>query len=263
MIAAMNHLRYDAATLGNHDFDRGVDVLLSAIEQADFPIVSSNTVLEKGNQPIHDSTFVPPYAIINRAFENNFGEQQLVRIGVIGFLPPNSIHAGADQGLTPETRDIIEAAKSFVPRLRAKGVDLVVAVAHTGIGAAPHTPGMENAIVPLCEIEGIDAVIGGHSHQIFPRPETGTPPSEHQWFDQAEVDSARGLVNGVPVVIPGFWGSHLGVIDLELEEHPDGWAIVTPPRAAPASSLREVSNEDSQAIEPVTPEFSELLGQLH
>lgn len=263
MIAAMNHLRYDAATLGNHDFDRGVDVLLSAIEQADFPIVSANTVFEKGDQPIHDSTFVPPYAIINRAFKNSDGDEQLVRIGVIGFLPPNSIHAGADQALAPQTRDIINAAKSYVPRLRAKGVDLVVAVAHTGIGDATHAEGMENAIVPLCAIDGIDAVIGGHSHQIFPRPENGPPPSEHPWFDQAEVDASRGLVNGVPVVIPGFWGSHLGVIDLDLEEHPDGWAVAPPSRAAPASSLREVSNEDSQAIDPVTPEFSELLGQLH
>ncbi len=254
MMAAMNHLRYDAATLGNHDFDRGVGVLLSAIEQAEFPVISANTVLKKGDKPYLDSTFVPPYTILNRAFMDDRGERHLLRIGVIGFLPPNSIHGGSDQAPAPDTRDIIEAARGFVPRLRAKGVDLVVALAHSGIGLPEYREGMENAVVPLCEVDGIDVVIGGHSHQCFPHPVSGPNPA-YSWLDQPDVDAISGLIHGKPVVVPGFWGSHLGVIDLHLEQADDGWRHCTS-----HAELREVPEADS---DQVGPEFSALLGQLH
>lgn len=254
MIAAMNHLRYDAATLGNHDFDRGVGVLLSAIEQAEFPVISANTVLKKGAEPYLDSTFVPPYTILNRAFVDEHGERHLIRIGVIGFLPPNSIHGDAEQAPALGTRDIIEVARGFVPRLRAKGVNLVVALAHSGIGQSEHREGMENAVVPLCEVEGIDAVIGGHSHQCFPRPTNG-PGQTIEALRQPGVDSERGRVHGKPVVVPGFWGSHLGVIDLELEQTDEGWQL--------GSSRAELRNVPEAGDNAVGPEFSALLGQLH
>ncbi|MDA5092574.1 bifunctional 2',3'-cyclic-nucleotide 2'-phosphodiesterase/3'-nucleotidase [Aliiroseovarius sp. KMU-50] len=254
MIAAMNHLRYDVATLGNHDFDRGVDVLLSAIEQAEFPIISANTVLNRGGRPSYDSTFVPPYTILNRVFPDSEGEQKLVRIGVIGFLPPNSIHSDLDDAPTLSTRDILEAARDFIPRLRAKGVDLVVALAHSGIGEVEPQEGMENAIIPLCALPGVDVVIGGHAHQHFPRPASDLETAHH-WLDHPEVEEDPGLIHGKPVVVPGFWGSHLGVIDLDLEGTADGWRVVSK-----SANLREVAERGSEQIGP---EFSTLLGQLH
>lgn len=254
MIAAMNHLRYDVATLGNHDFDRGIDVLLSAIEQAEFPVVSANTVLKKGEHPFLDSTFVPPYTILNRAFVNDQGERQLVRIGVIGFLPPNSILVGSERSPALGTRDIIEVARDFIPRLRAKGVDLVVVLSHSGIGPEEHREGMENALVPLCEIDGIDVVIGGHSHQRFPRPRD-VSDTAYGWLNAGIVDEKAGRIHGTPVVVPGFWGSHLGVVDLDLDQGVEGWTV------RPGSvSLRAVPE---QVDDPVCAEFSELLGQLH
>ncbi len=254
MIAAMNHLRYDAVTLGNHDFDRGVDVLLSAVEQAEFPIVSANVVLKKGDNPAHDSTFMPPFTILNRIFLDEEGEENLLRIGVIGFLPPNSIHASSKARPLPDTRDIVQAARDFVPHLRARGVDLVVALAHSGIGPAAHHEGMENALIPLSKIDGIDVIIGGHSHQFFP-PQPGASGARHAWLDQPGVDAKAGRINGKPVVIAGFWGSHLGVIDISLHETVDGWRP-TPGRGA----LREIPH---QADEPALPELSSLLDQLH
>ncbi|WP_424942436.1 bifunctional 2',3'-cyclic-nucleotide 2'-phosphodiesterase/3'-nucleotidase [Aliiroseovarius crassostreae] len=254
MIAAMNHLRYDAATLGNHDFDRGVDVLLSAVEQAEFPIVSSNIVLNKGDTPSHDSTFMPPFTILNRYFIDDKGEENLVRIGVIGFLPPNSIHAGTKAAPTPGTRDILRAARDFVPQLRAKGVDVVVALAHSGIGVADHREGMENAIIPLSKVDGIDVIIGGHSHQYYP-PQPGASGTQHAWLAHPEVDADAGCINGKPVVIAGFWGSHLGVIDLNFLETPEGWQVETGP-----VELREVPESQPDTA---LPELSDLLGPLH
>ncbi|UWP91691.1 bifunctional 2',3'-cyclic-nucleotide 2'-phosphodiesterase/3'-nucleotidase [Aliiroseovarius crassostreae] len=254
MIAAMNHLRYDAATIGNHDFDRGVDVLLSAIEQAEFPIVSANSVLKKGEHPFLDSTFMPPYTILNRRFRDCDGVSHMLRIGVIGFLPPNSIHTGESQPITPGTRDILEAARSFVPRLRAKGVDLVVALAHSGIDMSEPRPGMENAVVPLCEIDGVDVVIGGHSHQCFPPPPGDANPA-HNWLHAAHMDLEGGKIHGKPVVVPGFWGSHLGVIDLDLTRSDGRWHI-----CAGRSELREVPESEQDAVGA---DFSALLGQLH
>lgn len=254
MIAAMNHLRYDAATLGNHDFDRGVDVLLSAVEQAEFPIVSSNVVLNKADTPSQDSTFMPPFTILNRYFTDDRGEENLVRIGVIGFLPPNSIHAGTKAAPPPGTRDILRAARDFVPQLRAKGVDIVVALAHSGIDVADHHEGMENAIIPLSKVDGIDVIIGGHSHQHYP-PQPGASDIQHAWLTLSEVDAEAGCINGKPVVIAGFWGSHLGVIDLNFIETPEGWHVKIGP-----VELREVPESQPDTA---LPELSDLLGQLH
>ncbi|WP_371169483.1 bifunctional 2',3'-cyclic-nucleotide 2'-phosphodiesterase/3'-nucleotidase [Aliiroseovarius sp. 2305UL8-7] len=225
MIAAMDHLGYDAGNIGNHDFDRGVDVLLTAVEQARFPIVSSNTITKRADSPTRDATLVPPFAILNRDIRDENGDIRLIRIGVVGFLPPGSLNFGARVGEQPETRDIVEAAEAFVPHIRALGADIVVALAHSGIGGCAHVDGMENALIPLSHVAGIDAIVGGHSHQVYPI--------------SGETQQA---LNGVPTVVPGFWGSHLGVVDLKLTHDGKSWSV-----RSDRASLRKVQGvEHSQ-----------------
>lgn len=215
MIAAMNAAGIDAATLGNHDFDYGLDFLLAALAAARFPVVSANAVLALGAGPRQDRTLLPPWTILERPWP---GRAAPLRIGIIGFLPPqvmvwNEKHLAGRLQL----RDIVETARARVPELREAGAEVVVALAHTGIGAREHAPGMENAALPLARVPGIDAVLTGHSHLAFPSP---------LFAGREGLDVARARIEGVPAVMPGAWGSHLGVVDLALAERGGRLAVV-------------------------------------
>jgi 2',3'-cyclic-nucleotide 2'-phosphodiesterase/3'-nucleotidase len=149
--------------------------------------------------------------------QDHGGRWHAVRIGVAGFLPPQIVQwdAGHLRGRVA-ARDIVAAAKEVVPRLRAAGADVVVALCHSGIGAADHTEGMENAAIPLAGVPGIDVMITGHSHLVFPGPD---------FAGQAGVDAAAGMIAGKPAVMAGANGSHLGVIDLVLAREGGRWRV--------------------------------------
>jgi 2',3'-cyclic-nucleotide 2'-phosphodiesterase/3'-nucleotidase len=98
--------------------------------------------------------------------------------------------------------------------MRAAGADLVVALVHSGLSGAPAQGMDENAAAYLAQVPGIDAILAGHSHLVFPDPSFASLPG---------ADIARGTIHGVPTVMAGFWGSHLGIVDLTLQRAPDGW----------------------------------------
>ena len=216
MISIMNHLGYDAGTLGNHDFDYGLPFLTRTTAQATFPYVSANVLRSRGDSAAGDTPLIAPFTILKRQFTDVLGHEHLLRIGITGFLPPRSISQFGGQEPQVETRDIVDAARNVVPLMKAAGADIIIALAHTGIGEAAHIPNMENAILPLSEVDGIDAIISGHGHRVFPGP---------NWAQDPAVDAKRGLVNGKPVVAPGFWGSHLGLIDLDLQHLDGDWQV--------------------------------------
>ncbi|WP_172123737.1 MULTISPECIES: bifunctional 2',3'-cyclic-nucleotide 2'-phosphodiesterase/3'-nucleotidase [unclassified Devosia] len=221
MIAAMNTLGYEAATLGNHEFNYGLDYLDAALSGASFPFVSANLVrgTTLGDDPTADDTYIAPYRIIEKQLTDGSGAGKTIRVGIIGFLPPQ-IMTWDSSHLTGKvaTRDIVETAKAYVPRMRAEGADLIVALSHSGI-AEDKGPGSENASLQLAGVEGIDVVLTGHQHLVFPGP------------DFAELEGAdieAGTLNGKPAVMPGFWGSHMGLIDLLLEQDAEGkWSVVS------------------------------------
>lgn len=222
VIAAFNTLGYDAVTLGNHEFNYGVPFLTSALTDARFPVVSANIVTRMGKGPLRDQTFVPPYAILKRKVVDREGRTHTLRIGVIGFAPPQIEVWDRDQVQGQiRMRDIIAAARAWLPRLRARGADVIVALAHTGIGPVEIEEGMENAATALASLPEVDAVIAGHCHQAFPG--LGFPAAPG-------VDPKLGLLAGKPAVMPGHSGSHLGVIDLVLTSHPTGprrWQVAS------------------------------------
>ncbi|MHA6346860.1 bifunctional 2',3'-cyclic-nucleotide 2'-phosphodiesterase/3'-nucleotidase [Roseivivax sp. CAU 1761] len=224
VIAAMNAVGVEAATLGNHEFNYGLDFLDRALKGATFPLVSANVVRKQGDSPREDTTLLPPYVMLDRVLLDGSGVPQPIRIGVIGFVPPQ-IMLWDRQHLEGRVtaRDIVETAEAWVPQIREAGADLVVALCHSGIGAAEHAPGMENAAVPLARVAGLDAVITGHSHLVFP---------SQDFAGRDEVDVAAGTLAGTPAVMAGFWGSHLGVIDLLLERDGSSWRVVSSESAA-------------------------------
>lgn len=215
VIAAMNSLKYDAATLGNHDFDYGLPFLMNALAGANFPVVSANVLTEKGCAPDGDVTLLRPWIILERMLADGAGERHPIRIGVIGFLPPQ-IAAWDREHLEGRAtaRDIVESATAHIPRLKQAGADIIIALSHSGIGAAEPARSLENASVPLAAIDGIDAVLTGHSHQVFP---------SDSFRDRTAVDPDNGTIHGKPAVMAGARGSHLGVVDLILERDGNRW----------------------------------------
>jgi 2',3'-cyclic-nucleotide 2'-phosphodiesterase/3'-nucleotidase len=219
MIAAMNALGYDAGNLGNHEFSKGLDFLLNALGQARFPILSANIARSLGATPLQDQRLVPPSVILDREVSDGHGNRLPLRIGVIGLLPPQTTQWDRQiLGDTLVTRDIVDAAAAHVPALRAAGADIVVALSHSGIGAPDPVPQMEDATTALAALPGIDALIAGHTHQTFPSPPF--PAS-------AYIDPVRWLLWGKPAVMPGFHGSHLGVIDLTLVRKGESWQVTS------------------------------------
>lgn len=218
VIAAMNTVGFDAATLGNHEFNYGLDFLMKSLAGARFPVVSANVVTRAGADPTRDRALVRPYVILDREVIDGAGQAHVVRVGVIGFVPPQVTtwdRRHLEGSVT--ARDIVAAARAWVPRMKEEGADIIVALSHSGIGPAAWTEGMENASVPLARVEGIDALLTGHHHLVF--------PGDH-FAGIAGVDGAAGTIHGKPAVMGGFWGSHLGVIDLLLETSGGEWRII-------------------------------------
>lgn len=218
VIAAMNRIGYDTVNLGNHEFNFGLPTLRAALEQAAFPVISANTLTRKGATATQDETLLRPATIVTRSFTTPAGELLTIRIGLLGLLPPqitlwDRFHLGGE--IT--TRDMLETAAARVPALRAKGADIVILLAHTGIDTGHAGPNLENAALSLARLPGIDAIVAGHSHEVFPGPANPGAGSG--------VDHAAGTFAGVPAVLPGFRGSHLGQIDLSLAHDGSGWSV--------------------------------------
>ncbi len=213
VIRAFNHLGYDAITIGNHEFNYGLDFLRQALKGAKMPVVNANVVDAGKGTP-----YFEPYTIFNKKVEDGQGRTQVIKVGVIGLVPPQIMEwdKGNLEGKV-KVNSIVETAKKYIPEMKKKGADVIVALAHMGITADPYQPGMENAAYYLTQIEGINAILTGHSHNVFPGPLYAEIPNTNM---------NKGTINGKPVVMAGSFGSHLGVIDLELEKKSGKWEVV-------------------------------------
>ena len=218
VITAMNTVGFDASTLGNHEFNYGLDFLMKSLAGANFPVISANVVKNAGSDPTKDDTLIQPYVILDRMLKDGNGESHPIKVGLIGFVPPQIMNwdrKHLEGNVT--ARDILETARAYVPEMREQGADIIIAMSHSGIGSAQESDGMENASVPLAAVDGIDALVTGHSHLVFPSP---------TYADYSAVDVESGLIHGKPATMGGFWGSHLGVIDLMLERESGEWRVV-------------------------------------
>ncbi|WFS02158.1 bifunctional 2',3'-cyclic-nucleotide 2'-phosphodiesterase/3'-nucleotidase [Rhizobium tumorigenes] len=220
VIKAMNTLNYDVGTLGNHEFNYGLDFMFKVLGGANFPFVCAN--LTKGqlaSDPKKDDLFFKPYMILDKTIKDGAGKETPLKIGFIGFVPPQ-IMLWDIKNLEgkAQTRDIVEAAKAWVPVMKEQGADIIIALSHSGIDGAAPSDRMENASLYVAAVEGIDAVFTGHQHLVFPGPKT--------WDGIKGADPVKGTLQGKPAVMGGFWGSHLGLIDLLLEKDGKDWKIV-------------------------------------
>ncbi len=216
---AMNLIDYDVGNIGNHEFNYGLEYLGIALAGAKFPYVSANVFYDDGDlDPTNDKPYFAPYVILERELLAADGERYPIKIGVIGFVPPQIMQWDkAHLSGKLIARDIIDSAHRYVPEMEALGADVVVAVPHSGLTAERPKVLDENATYELSLVPGIDAILFGHAHQIFP---------SEAYSDLPGVDVKTGTINGVPATMPGFWGSHLGLVDLELRRSAVGkWYV--------------------------------------
>lgn len=219
---AMNTLDYDVANYGNHEFNYGLDFLAQAVNDANFDYINANIVADDGDHnPDNDQPYFTPYKLITRSLTDRKGHTHEITIGFIGFAPPQITQwdrANLEGHVV--TRDIKATAEHYVPEMKAKGADLIVAIAHSGISTDDYDVNKraENSSWYLADVPGIDAILMGHSHLVFP---------SRTFADTPGVDIAHGTIKGVPAVMPGYWGDHLGVIDFTLayDAAADRWSV--------------------------------------
>ncbi len=220
VVAFYDRIDVAAAALGNHEFDWGIDSLQARMREAPFAILGANVRDESGQRPawIRADTIV---------------ERDGIRIGIVGVATPETpevTRASNVRGLTfLQPAPIVD---EHARRLRARGADVVVVVAHMG-AFCDRTPDatcrgevvdMANAIT-----EQVDAIVSGHSHSLV-----------------------NTVVNGIPIVQAGSSGRSIAVLDLE----PSGG------RWRPTAELRAVFSDSLPADSAVAALVADASAQV-
>ncbi|MCV9878498.1 bifunctional 2',3'-cyclic-nucleotide 2'-phosphodiesterase/3'-nucleotidase [Brenneria izbisi] len=209
---AMNTLDYAVGNIGNHEFNYGLDYLHNALAGAKFPYVNANVLDATTGKPLFT-----PYRIENKSVKDREGQWHILRIGYIGFVPPQiMVWDKANLAGKVRVEDITESAQKWVPEMRKQGADVVIAIPHSGLSAQPYKAMAENSVYYLSQMMGIDAIMFGHAHAVFP---------SNDFAGIKGADIKRGTLNGVPAVMPGQWGDHLGVVDFILNNDSGKWVI--------------------------------------
>ncbi|MCX8585921.1 MULTISPECIES: bifunctional 2',3'-cyclic-nucleotide 2'-phosphodiesterase/3'-nucleotidase [unclassified Gilliamella] len=211
---ALNTLDYVVGNIGNHEFNFGLDFLQKSLAGANFPYVNANVFDAKTNKP-----YFRQYIILDKPVVDREGKQHTIKIGYIGFVPPQ-IMQWDKLNLEGKVivKDITETAKQLVPEMKKQGANIIVAIPHSGVSAEPYKALAENSVYYLSQVEGINAIMFGHSHGVFPSEDFKSLPN---------TDISTGNINHVPAVMPGQWGSHLGVVDLVIEGDKANWKVIS------------------------------------
>ncbi|PKE29141.1 2',3'-cyclic-nucleotide 2'-phosphodiesterase [Rahnella sp. AA] len=211
---AMNTLDYAVGNLGNHEFNYGLDYLKKALAGAKFPYVNANVIDDKTGKPLFT-----PFLITDNAVKDRDGKTHTLRIGYIGFVPPQiMVWDKANLQGKVTVADITETAKKWIPEMRKQGADIIVAIPHSGLSGDPYKTMAENSVYYLSQVKGIDAIMFGHAHAVFPSEE---------FANIKGADIKQGTLNGIPAVMPGMWGDHLGVVDMVLNNDGGNWKVET------------------------------------
>ncbi len=180
VVFVMNYAGFDAMTLGNHEFDWGIDVLKQRIVQSDFPYVCAN-VIDKRTGKTAD--FVKPYTIVERSG---------VKIGIIGIATPETVFKVNPKLIAGYTfADPVQTVNALVPVLRQQGVDIIIVISHLSGFTKENGEVDGDAIDLTWKTEGISAIVSGHSHQFV-----------------------SAIVSGVPIVQAGYNGRAVGKVEL-------------------------------------------------
>ncbi|MGJ5897882.1 bifunctional metallophosphatase/5'-nucleotidase [Streptomyces niveiscabiei] len=206
MAVAMNHMRYDAAALGNHEFNYGIDTLRKFEKQCRFPLLGANALDAKTLKPAFQ-----PYAVKRIRVPG----APDIKVGILGLTNPGIALWDKDNVSGKMVfPGLVEQAKKFVPRLRALGCDVVFLTDHSGLDGSSsygdELPYVENASNLVAQqVPGIDAILVGHTHVEVP---SYTVTNEETGED-------------VLLSEPYCWGYRLSVFDFEVEWVRGQWKV--------------------------------------
>jgi 2',3'-cyclic-nucleotide 2'-phosphodiesterase len=226
-ITVMELLDYDGATLGNHEFNYGLDYLNEVLDDAGFPYINANVKDAKTGK-----NFYTPYVVIDKEVVDSKGKKTTIKVGVTGIVPPQILKwdkSHLEGKVTVD--DSVNSVKALIPQMKKAGADVIVVLSHSGMGNMVHDAGEEDVTYLMTKVEGVDAIITGHAHQVFPGKVDASLTG---------VNVEEGTINGVPVVMPGKFGSHLGVIDLKLVKKGNKWNIINS-----KAQVRSIAKDDS------------------
>ncbi|MDX3074326.1 bifunctional metallophosphatase/5'-nucleotidase [Streptomyces sp. MI02-7b] len=208
MAQAMNAMDYDAAALGNHEFNYGIPLLREFEDQCKFPLLGANALDARTGQPAF-----APYSLHRMRVQG----APDVTVAVLGLTNPGIAiwDKGNVQGKMTFP-GLEEQAAKYVPRLRAMGADVVIVSAHSGTSGTSswgdQLPYVENAAALVAEqVPGIDAILVGHAHNEIPE------------YVVANKQTGQGVV----LSEPAKWGQRLTVFDFEMERVNGAWEVVT------------------------------------
>jgi len=206
MAIAMNEMRYDAAALGNHEFNYGIEVVRTFEKQCHFPLLGANALDAKTLKPAFE-----PYTVKHIKVPG----APDIKVGILGLTNPGIALWDKDNVSGKMTfTGLVEQAKKYVPRLRALGCDVVFLTDHSGLDGSTswgdELPYVENASNLVAQqVPGIDAILVGHTHVDVP---TYTVKNEETGED-------------VLLSEPYCYGYRLSVFDFELELERGCWKI--------------------------------------
>jgi 2',3'-cyclic-nucleotide 2'-phosphodiesterase (5'-nucleotidase family) len=228
VVAAMNAMRYDAAALGNHEFNYGLETLARATRGASFPFLAANTWLPNGSRAFR------PYTIVERAG---------VRIAIVGATNPGAmIWDRANLQGRVEVRDIVGDVRTAVTEARRQRPDVVIAVLHSGLEEtssydtlASSRPSENVAARVAREVPGIDLIVFGHSHREQPGLTIGNTLliQPRNWATSVALGTLR-VARGVGVI------TRRGSV-VQAAGHAEDSAVVAAVRAAHEGTVRWVS----------------------
>ncbi len=182
-----NALAYDASTIGNHEFDRGQQVLADFIAKAKFPIISANIDIAP-ESPLYGK--VRPWHVLDMQGE---------KIGMFGLTTPDTaILASVGDGV--KFTDPIAAARKSVLALKQQGINKIIALTHIGF---------DNDVLLAQKVSDIDIIIGGHSHTSV-----GNIPNANHPYPLVE---KNGTKEPVLVVTDWEWGKYLGDLSVSFD----------------------------------------------
>jgi 2',3'-cyclic-nucleotide 2'-phosphodiesterase/3'-nucleotidase len=239
LVHAMNLVEYDAAAIGNHEFNYGIEHLARSTAAASFPFLSAN-VFRAGT----DEHAYRPYAFVERTVGG-----RTVKIGITSATPPGVMIWDRDnvQGRL-DFREIVSSVRPVVQRMRAEGADLVLVAAHSGLEGSSYdtvATGVppENAVSALArEVDGIDVIFMGHTHR----------------------EVADTTINGVLVQQAKNWGTSLAVAELDLRWADGRWTVADASgrilRPAPGSTSPRLEAALAQAHERTRAYVSQVIG---
>ncbi len=206
MALAMNELGYDAAALGNHEFNYGLDILRTFESQLDHPLLGANAVDWDTGEPVFT-----PYVLKRIQVPGS----KPITVGILGLVTPGvAIWDKANVEGKVRFVGLVEQAKVMVPRMKRAGADIVVVSAHSGMDTSSSygdaLPYPENAASLVAEqVPDIDAILVGHAHREIA---------------QRYVTNA---VTGRQVLLsePYYWGMRVTAMELVLTKVRGQWRV--------------------------------------